>query len=363
MVNLAEGLAGRGHEVAVMFPEPQSFSAVRNGVMLEAVGSISLAAIHEESYWAVFFSRRVRQVFDEFRPEVVHIQDHYPVSVGVVHEARRRGLRVIGTNHFSPACLEPYIPGSRWMQPMLDWLLEEWMLVLYRELDLVAAPSEAAIGALRGKGLRAPPHAVSNGIDLGRFQPDSSVDRKGLREQLGLDPGRALFLYIGRLDKEKGVDILVEAIARLGRDDVQLAIVGHGAQMQNLRNLTHELNVGDRVRFLGHFPNAELPHVLNCADVFTMASRSELLGIACLEAMACGLPVLLSDVFQPHNLCTAGLNGYFFRTGSSEDAARHMGRLVEERERWPAMGVASMENVKSHSLEHTLDCYTAFYQQ
>ena len=86
MVNLAEGLVARGHQVAVLFPDAHSSSEVRNGVHMEAVGSVSLGFIHGESY-APFIFTKVRRVFESFQPDVVHVQDHYPLSVVAVREA------------------------------------------------------------------------------------------------------------------------------------------------------------------------------------------------------------------------------------------------------------------------------------
>jgi 1,2-diacylglycerol 3-alpha-glucosyltransferase len=363
MVNLSEGLARRGHEVAVMFPERHAFSRPRNGVQMEAVGSFSLGAIHEESYAPVFFGRKVRQVFDSFQPEVVHIHDHYPLSVGVAREASRRGIPIIGTNHYSPASLEPYIPGASILKPVLDRLLWEWMLWLFRQLDYVTAPSQAAVNVLRALGLQIPALAVSCGTDLGRFHPDPWVDRAACRTRYGLDLQRTVFLYVGRVDQEKRIDVLLQALHRLQRNDVQLAIAGQGAALNELRSLARTLQLGNRVHFMGAVPNEELNELLNGADIFAMAGEAESLSIASLEAMAAGMPVLLADAFALPQLVEQGVNGYLFKSGEAEDAARYMTLLADQRARWKEMGRASMEKVKPHSLEETLDRYAGLYVQ
>ncbi len=363
MVNLAEGLARRGHDVVAMFPEPHEFSRLRNGVQMEAVGSISLGAVHTESYWPVFFRRKVQRVFTAFQPQVVHIHDHYPLSVGVTHEARRRRIPVIGTNHYSPASLEPYIPGATVFKPVLDRILWEWMLNLYRQLDYVVAPSPAAIKVLRGLGLKVPGSAVSCGTDLRRFHPDPSVDRLACRRRYGLDPARTVFVYVGRVDQEKRIDILLRALHELKREDVQLAIAGQGAASNDLQDLARELHLEDRARFIGAVPNDRLNELLNSTDVFAMAGEAESLSIASLEAMACGMPVLLADAFALPELVLQGANGYLFKSGDPQDAAHYMDLLAEQRPRWKEMGRAGIEKVRAHSLEETLDRYEALYTQ
>jgi glycosyltransferase involved in cell wall biosynthesis len=329
---------------------------------MEAVGSVNLGFIHRDSYAPFIFSK-VRRVFDSFPPDVVHIQDHYPLSVVAVREARRRAIPLIGTNHYSPASIEPYIPGSAWMKSLLDRLLWEWMLILFRRLDFVSAPSPAAVDLLRKLGLRVPLQAVSCGTDLDRFRLDPSVDRLACRLHYGLDPARKIFLYVGRVDQEKRIDILVRAIRELHRDDLQLAIAGQGADLGSLERLARELQLGEKVRFIGPVRNDELNRLLNSVDVFTMAGEAESLSIATLEAMASGRPVLLADAFALPQLVKHGINGYLFKSGDVQDAARCIQLMIAQSSRWLEMGRASMELVRPHSLEHTLDQYTTLYVQ
>jgi len=361
-VNLAEGLARAGHEVAVLFPEEHASSRVRNRVRLEAVAGISLWFIHKETFLPVAFGK-VRRVLDEFQPDVVHIQDHYPLSAATVRQAKRSGIRVLGTNHFVPANLVHYIPGAALFKPALERAMWEWMLRLYRQLDLVTAPSRAAVSLVQAQGLRVPALAVSCGTDLSRFHPVASLDRKTERLKYGLHPERTLFISVGRVDREKRLDVLIKAVAQAGGDDLQLAIAGEGAAAHELQVLVKALDLEERVRFLGRVPNEELPRLLNSADVFAMASEAELLSIASLEAMASGLPLLLANALALPELVTPNGNGYLFTPGDASDAAHCMRLLADHPERWKDMGRISLEMVKHHSLEATIERYAALYVQ
>jgi 1,2-diacylglycerol 3-alpha-glucosyltransferase len=362
MVNLAEGLAARGHQVAVLYPEAHSVSKERNGVQLEPVGSVSLQFIHTESY-APFVFAKVGRLFDSFKPDILHIHDHYPLSVVSVRQAKRRGIPVIGTNHYSPDSLEPYLPGSGLLKPLYDRILWEWMLRLYRRLDYVTAPSTAAVKVLLDLGLKVPTQAVSCGADLSRFHPDASLDRAAIRREYGLDEKRKLFVYVGRVDAEKRIDVLLRAVNLLDRQDIQLAIAGQGAAKPGLERLAQALALGDRVRFIGPVRNEALNRLLNAADVFSLAGEAESLSIASLEAMACGKPVLLADAFALPQLIDQGKNGYLFKSGSPEDAAHYMGLLLDRAGTWAEMGRLSIQKVKPHSLEETLERYTMIYVQ
>jgi glycosyltransferase involved in cell wall biosynthesis len=170
-------------------------------------------------------------------------------------------------------------------------------------------------------------------------------------------------LFVGRVDGEKRVDVLIRAIKALKRDDIQLAVTGKGAALPDLKALVQDLKVEDLVRFTGFVPDSDLPALLNCIDVFAMPSQAELLSIASLEAMATARPILAANSQALPELVTDDVNGYLFKPGSVSDAMRCMLLLADHPERWAAMGAASLEKVQPHSLENMLTCYEDLYRQ
>ncbi len=365
-VNLAERLAARGHEVTVVYPSDshQPYQTTRNKVLLEHVRSFQLFPRIHPHVWVPRPSQKdIARIFDTARPEIVHFQDHYPPSTMVIGEAQRRGVRIIGTNHFMPENIAPYVPGLAVIKPLFNWIGWQWMLWSYNRAEVVTAQSRAAAELVKAQGLRPPIFPVSCGIDLGRFHPDPTVDRAACRLRHGLDPERKIFLFVGRVDAEKRVDVLLRAMKLLPRDDIQLAVAGQGAALKSLQSFATSLRLGNRVRFTGFIPNEELHILLNSVDVFTMPSAAELLSIASLEAMACGRPVLLADAVALPELVTRGENGYLFRPGDAADAARCMEILADHPERWAAMGQASLKRAQEHSLDKTITRYEELYRQ
>lgn len=188
------------------------------------------------------------------------------------------------------------------------------------------------------------------------------VDRRACRTKYGLDLNRTLFLFVGRIEKEKRIDILLHSLKKLNRDDVQLAVTGGGTKLNELKELASELNLNSQVRFTGFVPHEDLFRLLNSADIFVMPSEAELLSIASLEAMACGLPVLLANAVALPELVTQGVNGYLFKPGNVEDIARHMELLADHPEQWEDMGKASLKKAQYHSLENAVQQYEMLYQ-
>jgi 1,2-diacylglycerol 3-alpha-glucosyltransferase len=363
--NLAEGLAGRGHEVCVVTPSDvqKSYRSERNRVQVAGVASVDLKFLHNQAYTTFIPDREVRQILADFHPEIVHLHDHFPLSNCVLKYARQFKLPVMGTNHFVPENLAPYVPLLPRIWPLFSRLLWWWMKKTYNRLDLVTAPSCTAVDILKSQGLGVPVVPVSCGVDLERFHPDPQVDAKMLRRRYGLDENRITFLFVGRVDAEKRVDVLIRAIKKLQRPDIQLAVTGSGAALQFYQALTEELAVQDQVRFTGFVPDVDLPRLLNSGDVFAMPSEAELLSIASLEAMASGRPLLVARSKALPELVINGQNGYLFKAGDVEDAARCMELLANQPEQRRRMGAASLEQVQNHSLSNVLKRYETLYAE
>lgn len=364
-VNLAEHLAKRGHQVVALIPsnELRPYRKERNGVQIEAIESVSLKIWHQDAYISPFPGKAIRKVFDAFQPEIVHIQDHYPLCRVAVLIARRYGIKCVGTNHFMPENLAAYSGWLARIKPLHNWIGWTWMMEVYKRVDVATAQSKNAAELIRKQGLRVPVFPVSCGIDLERFYPDPKIDRDACRERYGLDPKQKVFLFVGRVDAEKKLEVLIRAMSHLKRDDVQLAIAGRGEALDGLQKLVNELNLGKRVHFTGFIPNEDLHVLLNSVDIFVMPSEAELLSLATLEAMACGRPVLLADAVALPELVTQGVNGYLFRPGDAVDAAKYMEMLASQPERWPEMGQASLKRAQFHGLDNTVWQYEMLYEK
>jgi 1,2-diacylglycerol 3-alpha-glucosyltransferase len=363
-IHLAEKMAQRGHQVLVIAPSEgmKSYSICQNDVRVEKVAALHMSVLHPTIYITPFPDSRVKQLLREFQPDVVHIQDHYFLCSAAVNEARRLGIPLIGTNHFLPENLLPFFRKFPSVQYLFTLPLWKMMLAVFNKLDVAITPSRTATRILQDQEIQIPVRTISNGVDTNRFRLDPEIDRLSIRQTYNLSPDQTLFLYVGRLDGEKGLDTLLEAISLVARDDFQLAIVGRGLYRQWLEKQAQELGLERRVVFIGFVGPDQLPALYNSADIFVMPSPEELQSIATLEAMACGKPVLAANGRALPELVEPGVNGYLFQPAQAEDAARRMNQLIEEREKWSAMGQASFERSQEHSLQNTITHYEEQYR-
>ncbi len=362
---LAEGMAQRGHEVWVLAPSEtgKPYYIERNGVHIQTVSAIELRFFHNQAYVAFFADLAVHRFFKTCKPDIVHVQDHYPLSFSVLHAARRSKIKVIGTNHFIPDNLAPYIPLLPKFKSFFNSILWMWMKWTFNSLDVVTAPSSTAAEIVRSQGVHVPVYPISCGVSLTRFHPDAAVDHKAMRLRYGLDPEKKTFLFVGRVDGEKRVDLLIRAVKILARKDIQLAVTGSGAALPMLKALVHRLQLADQVRFTDFVPASDLPGLLNSVEFFAMPSEAELLSIASLEAMASGRPLLAARAMALPELVTDGANGYLFNPGDAADAARCMALLADHPENWAKMSANSLEKVVPHDIENVLKRYEELYIQ
>ncbi len=142
--NLAAGLARRGHEVLVLAPSErgQAYRARQDGVDLQAVGAIPIGA---DVFVTVRPGPAVEQAFSRFRPELVHLQDHYPLCRSVLSAARRRHLPLVGTNNFLPENIISQVAPFRLVAPAVRRIMWDQALAVFNAVDVVTTPSRRGL--------------------------------------------------------------------------------------------------------------------------------------------------------------------------------------------------------------------------
>ncbi|HMF04728.1 MAG TPA: glycosyltransferase, partial [Acidimicrobiia bacterium] len=173
------------------------------------------------------------------------------------------------------------------------------------------------VGArLRAAGVALPTLVVPPGVDADRYRPLGADDRAAGRRRFGLAADRPLVLGLSRLVPRKGFDVLIDAVAGLDAR-VQLVIGGAGRDAGRLHRLAGARGITGRCTFLGRVPDADLPALYGCADVFAMLCRerwagleAEGFGIVFVEAAACGVPSVAGRSGGSHEAVVDGETGY-----------------------------------------------------
>lgn len=217
---------------------------------------------------------------DNFNFDLIDAHYFYPDGVAAILLGRRLGKPVVITARGTDINL---IPQYRLPRKMIRWAAEH--------AAGIVTVCQALKDALRGLGVASEKITVlRNGVDLSLFRP---VDRQVQRAQLGLS--KTTLLSVGHLIGRKGHDIAIRSLVEL--PEVELLIAGDGEEAATLQALARSLGVAERVRFIGAIKQEELKNYYGAADALVLASSREGWANVLLESMACGTPVIASNVW------------------------------------------------------------------
>ncbi len=356
---LAAGLLDRGHDVQVVAPAVDRATGRR--VERHAGRDMVVHRLYSWRYrphpWVRFavpweLGRASERILDEVRPDVVHFQSQLNIGRVLAKHAGERGIRVVGTNHTMPDNLMQFVP----LPAPVVRLVERWVWrvteLAFLRADVVTTPTPNAARYLEERTSVRGVLAVSCGLDVASYAP-----------VLGLRPEHRI-LFVGRVEEEKRIDVLLRALARLPRVlGASLEIIGDGELRERLARLAAELGVADRVLFSGLVSDERLRAAFATATVFAIPSTAELQSIATMEAMASGLPVVAANAMALPHLVHDGENGYLVPPGDDEALAAALARVLEASpEEYERLQRASLALVAGHDIAHTITAFERIYR-
>ena len=345
---LAANLAERGHIVQVLTASQGDGSAsieTRNGY--EIVRIASLANPFRKGFrLTVMAGRAVKLTFDEFQPEIVHIQDPISLSVRAVYEAKKRNIPVVATHHFLPDYVFSYLPDSVPVQNLARFWLRRRLVRLYSKCVCLTVPTETVRRAVEGADLLTCIRVISNGVDTDRFAPGTEKT----------DPPTVL--YVGRLDPEKNISTLLRACAKL-RQPYQLRIIGGGNLIESLREQAKDLPVTWVAPV--ETESEILAAAYREASIFCISSPHETESMVTLEAMAAGLPVLAADGGALPELING--NGYLLPAHQTTAWTSAMEELLADAGLRAEMGTISRQRSLERAIGLSVDAIEKLYSE
>jgi glycosyltransferase involved in cell wall biosynthesis len=223
----------------------------------------------------------------------------------------------------------------------LAWKYMHWF---YGQLDTLFVNSEQYRHSWIERGIEpAKIKILPRGLDTALFTPERGTP--DFWKQFGSNGSGVRLLYVGRVSKEKDLDVLVQAFRKLRADKVpvQLSVVGHGPFSDTLAHLIPE------ACFTGYLSGTQLASAYASSDIFVFPSTTDTFGNVIIEAQAAGLPVIVSDVGGPKELVTNGVNGLITKAHDAADFSRAIRRLSEDKTLRQTMGNAARRSVQDRS--------------
>lgn len=284
------------------------------------------------------------------RFDVVHIQTPGFVGLAGWLAARRWRVPSVGTYHTN---LTGLLRGVGRTGPARAFFRAwaRFSIDLCRHCDVATAPSEVARADLVGRAVVGPekePLLVPNGVDTERFRP--GVRRPEWRERLGVGSAPTV-LFLGRLTQDKGVGRFLRAVERLDRARPWLAVVAGDGPLRPILEPRPRPGTEprDRVKFVGPVRETEKPALLAQSQVFVIPSLSDTSSVALLEAMACGVPSVVSTFGGPAEIARSSSVGLVADPRDPDRLAGAISRLLEDTALARSFSVRGREWVVAHA--------------
>ncbi len=292
---------------------------------------------------------RIGRALRAFRPDVVHVVNPaFLGPTGIVY-ARRMNLPLVASSHMDIVSYTRHYAGA-WGLPIAWWFFR----MLHNAAHLNLVPSTAMLQQVRANGYRRV-RWWHRGVDTLRFRPE--LRDMAMRNRLsGGHPEDFLAIYVGRISREKQVELLHNTVA--GMPGVRLALVGGGPELEQIRLYY----AGTETIFTGFLRGDDLVRAYASADVLVFPSTSETFGLAPLEAMACGLPVIASLTGGLVDTLRDGINALVYDPTQPHQIVDRIRQLQQNRALLAHLQAGALVHARKQNWQATMDQLIGYYE-
>lgn len=306
---------------------------------------------NEKPFFTYFWApKKIKNLIEKLKPDVVHVHGTYP-PYSIIPLITEKYPIVI-TLHGIVSIESNYSIRNKVLLRNIIYRKLEKQAIKQADRLIAVSPSIREICLKMGSS----PSKIAlipNGIVIEEYEVESK------------NPISPSILYIGRLVKIKGIDILVKAlpIIKGSYPNIKLYIAGMGGQYNKINSLVKRLDLTENVVFLGNVFGSEKRCLIASTDILVTPSRYEAFGIVILEAMASGKPVVASDVGGIPYIVDDGKTGLLFKDGDIDELAKNVLNLLTDKSTRLNMGRAGKEKAKLFSWEEIADETVKVYRE
>lgn len=359
---LVRYLAKRGNKVFVIAPSKTVGFTKEEIEEVTVFGIPSLPVFFYKGFRVVYpigVKKHVDNILKSIQPDIVHAQSHFTLSRAVISQAKNNNIPIVATNHFMPENLVHYFHLPSFFEKTIVYFAWKDCIRVFSKADVVTSQTKSAAQLLKSQGFLHNMPLISCGIDISRFTPKNR--KKTIPDKFRFSSAPTL-IFVGRLDKEKNLDVVLHAIARVPKKIAfTFVIVGAGAEKKYLQKLVIDLGIAEKVRFLGFVPDIYLPLLYARSDCFITAGTAELQSIATMEAMASGLPIIAASAVALPELVNHTVSGFLFSVKDIQSLARYIETLITNKELRAKMGKESLKIIANHDIIKTIDAFESLY--
>jgi len=322
IVTIRKELEKLGHQIWVLSSGDGRSKKENKDPKVSYYPSVTFAPYPQ--YKLAITTHGARNILNKNKIDIIHSHSMGPMGMGAIYCARMLGKPVIGTLHTNIQDATHYITSVKMAQEFMKKAIWRYLNLYYNQCDMTLAPSNTIGKLCKENGINNVA-VIPTGIDIKVFKPAKS--RKG-------KDGRINVLYVGRLVKEKNLDVVIKSALIVAEKikNVHFTIIGVGPAIGYYENLAKQEGVDHLFTFIGLIEQQkELVKHYQEADIFAFPSIFETQGLSGMEAMACGLPVAGANYLAIPDFVKDGYNGYLFDPFDIDDCANKIIKTIEDR--------------------------------
>ncbi len=351
ILNYRHELERRGHEVFIFSPGTKEHKYANKDPRVHYFTSAAFKPYPDYRVALINFLSPVKMIND-LKIDVIHSHGIATTGLAAIQTSKKLGIKCTATFHTLVSDAFHYVTGSVEVQNMLQKAAWSYLTWYFNSFPKIIVPSNYLQNIVHEKGIMKT-QIISTGIPLNSF---TGIPR---RKEWGLTKDDKVVLHVGRVVKEKNLELLIKSAHSVLNmvPNAKFVIAGKGPALEYYKKMVHEEQLDSQFVFTGFVPDNLLADLYASADCFAMPSSFETQGLAALEAMASRLPVVVRKNAAPAEVVDDGKNGYVF-----SDAFDLPGKIVKAIENKEKLGEAAYKKASEFDISKTTDQLLAFYE-
>ncbi len=313
---LRKGLEALGHRVIIVTSSLHTEQSVFKDGVVRCPAKKSLNKYGYEC--RNINDKYVIKFLTKFNPDVIHIQTDTKIGYMALSIADKLRCPVVFSVH------DYYLDRFASDSSVLTWRLKTFFekkhfCDMIDNSNIIASSNKRAASFVRAAGRNRKVRLIPSATDRSVFNYNNSNDDavRKMRKKLRLPQNAVVAVFAGDLSVDKNIEFVLSAFARHIKktDNIHLLIVGDGTELEHLRDMSKRFKISDRVHFTGMVAHSLMPAIYSACDIYVCSSDDALMSMSFVEAMACGLPVLVKEDKEKfaYNMIKDGVNGFVCR--------------------------------------------------
>ena len=349
---LAEGLRKNGHNVYIFTPSDplikhKNIEDEENIIRMPSMPCFIAKGFRIGLLYTPIALNKIAHL----KLDIIHTQTEFSLGMFARILGKTLNIPIIHTYHTMYVDYVHYIANGNIITPSM---VKDFSKIYCNKVDAIIAPTKKVFESLNEYGVKKNIHIIPTGIDTNIFKKTKFNKQEilQLKNKIGIKVNEPSLIYIGRIAKEKSIDIIIKSIPDILKrvPNIKFIIVGDGPERENLENLSKILNLSKNVIFLGSRPWSEINKYYQLGDIFISASTSETQGLTFAEAMAAGLPIIAKRDECLENIVIHNKTGLLF--DSPEQISIFVEQILNNKNLLKKYSINSIKTMENLSVEN-----------